>query len=161
MSNDTSGSGTPLAIISSGQVSLSKRVNEKFPPWTELLSTHEITRLMRPHRWILKALTLLGRFPEHERFRSHPIGWRRCDIEAWLRSVRRTRRTQRQTSRRFRCGARLQRRTRRFCKHARRVERLDKLPDSASPTHQISLFSRRDKRMSVTLPLTFDERSQP
>jgi predicted DNA-binding transcriptional regulator AlpA len=87
MSTQISGSGTPFAAITrSGQVSLSKWVNEKLPPWTELLTAHEVARLTRRHRWILSALTLLGRFPKQERFRGRAIGWKRHDVERWLRS---------------------------------------------------------------------------
>jgi predicted DNA-binding transcriptional regulator AlpA len=86
MSTEVSGSGTPVAITRSGQPSLSKWVNEKLPPWTELLTAHEVVRLTRRHRWILSALTLLGRFPKQERFRGRAIGWKRHDVERWLRS---------------------------------------------------------------------------
>jgi hypothetical protein len=86
MSTEASGSGTPVAPVRSGRVSLSKWVNEKLPPWTELLSAHEVARLTRRHRWILSALTLLKGFPKQERFRGRGIGWHRRDVERWLRS---------------------------------------------------------------------------
>lgn len=86
MSTEVSGTRTPPALTHAGQVSLSKWVNEALPPLTELLSAHEVARLARRHRWILATLTLLGRFPKQERFRGRAIGWKRRDIERWLRS---------------------------------------------------------------------------
>lgn len=84
-----SGAGMPAAIVRSGDVSLSKWVNEKFPSLNEILSAHEVARLTRRHRWVLAALTLLGRFPKQQRFRGRAIGWRRGDLDLWLREKRR------------------------------------------------------------------------
>lgn len=84
-----SGAGMPTAIVRSGDVSLSKWVNEKFPSLNEILSAHEVARLTRRHRWVLVALTLLGRFPKQQRFRGRAIGWRRGDLDPWLRKKRR------------------------------------------------------------------------
>ena len=50
------------------RVSLSKWANERFPSFQELLTAHEVARLTRRHRWVLAALTLLGRFPRKQRF---------------------------------------------------------------------------------------------
>ena len=57
------------------RVLLSRRVNEPFPPLNLVLSAHDVARLTRRHRWVLYALTALGRFPKQQRFRGHPIGW--------------------------------------------------------------------------------------
>lgn len=84
MSTNTVGSGTRTTIVPASDVSLSKWVNEKLPAWHEILSTHEVARLTRRHRWILATLTLLGRFPRPQRFRGRTIGWRRRDVERWL-----------------------------------------------------------------------------
>jgi integrase len=44
------------------RVTLSKWVNERFPPWEQLLSAHDVARLTRRPRWVLLGLMLLGRF---------------------------------------------------------------------------------------------------
>jgi predicted DNA-binding transcriptional regulator AlpA len=86
MSTDTSGSGTTPAtvIIHARNISLSKWVNEQYPPWTELLSAHEVARLTRRHPWVMTARTILGRFPKQQRFRGRRVGWRRSQLADWL-----------------------------------------------------------------------------
>lgn len=85
MSTDASGSGTPAASsVRRANVSLSKWVNERLPSWHDTLSTNEVARLTRRHRWILQALALLGYFPKAERFHGRRIGWRRADVKHWL-----------------------------------------------------------------------------
>jgi predicted DNA-binding transcriptional regulator AlpA len=80
MSTDASGPGT----ISPVTVSVSRWVNERYPPWTELLTSHEVACLTRRHRWILAAMALMGRFPQRFRIHGRPIGWLRTDVECWL-----------------------------------------------------------------------------
>ncbi len=70
------------------RVLLSTRVNEPFPPLNQVLSAHDVARLTRRHRWVLYALTALGRFPKQQRYRGHPIGWHRRDLAYWLESKR-------------------------------------------------------------------------
>ncbi len=77
---------TPVAPAA--RVLLSKRLNEPFPPLNQVLSAHDVARLTRRHRWVLYALTILGRFPKQQRFRGHPIGWHRRDLASWLESKR-------------------------------------------------------------------------
>lgn len=82
-------SNTPESVAASSascrseDVSLSKWVNEPLLPWTEILSADEVARLTRRHRWMLRLLTLLGRFPQVRRFRGRVIGWQRKDVEQW------------------------------------------------------------------------------
>jgi predicted DNA-binding transcriptional regulator AlpA len=66
------------------RVSLSKWVNESLPSFQELLTSHEVARLTRRHRWVLAALTVAGCFPLKQRFHGRSIGWRRNDVERWL-----------------------------------------------------------------------------
>lgn len=66
------------------KVRLSRRVNEHFPPLEQTLSAHDVARLTRRHRWVLYALTALGRFPKPQRFRGKAIGWHRRDLANWL-----------------------------------------------------------------------------
>lgn len=83
-------SNTPESVAASSascrseDVSLSKWVNEPLLPWTEILSPDEVVRLTRRHRWMLRLLTLLGRFPPVLRLRGRVIGWLRNDVEQWL-----------------------------------------------------------------------------
>lgn len=85
MSTATSGSGTPATpVLRTNNVSLSRWVNEPFPPWNDILTAHEVARLTRRHRWIVSTLTLLGRFPKKQRFRGRRIGWLRSDVVHWL-----------------------------------------------------------------------------
>jgi predicted DNA-binding transcriptional regulator AlpA len=65
-------------------VSLSKWVNESLPPWNDLLSAHEVARLTRRRRWLVHALTLLGRFPKQQRFHDHAVGWAKHEVLKWL-----------------------------------------------------------------------------
>jgi predicted DNA-binding transcriptional regulator AlpA len=69
-------------------VPLSRWVNEPFPAWSEILTSHEVARLTRRHRWILSALSFVGRFPKKREFHGRPIGWVRTDVNHWLRGRR-------------------------------------------------------------------------
>lgn len=73
----------PLAAIRDN-ISLSKWVNERFPPWEELLTTREVARLTRRPRWMLLSMTALGRFPVKHRFRGRSIGWLRGNVLDWI-----------------------------------------------------------------------------
>src|SRR5213082_96940 len=66
------------------RVTLSKWVNERFPPWEQLLSAHDVARLTRRPRWVLLGLMLLGRFPRKQCFHSRRIGWLRDDVLDWI-----------------------------------------------------------------------------
>ena len=66
------------------RVTLSKWVNERFPPWEQLLSAHDVARLTRRPRWVLLGLTLLGRFPRKHCFHGRRIGWLRDDVLDWI-----------------------------------------------------------------------------
>jgi hypothetical protein len=68
----------------SNKVSLSPWVNERFPPWGQLLSAHDVARLTRRPPWLLASLTLLGCFPRKCRYRGRGIGWLRSDVLRWL-----------------------------------------------------------------------------
>jgi hypothetical protein len=66
------------------RVTLSKWVNERFPPWEQLLSAHDVARLTRRPRWVLLGLMLLGRFPTKQCFHGRQIGWLRDDVLDWI-----------------------------------------------------------------------------
>ena len=68
----------------SDRVTLSKWVNERFPPWEQLLSAHDVARLTRRPRWVLLGMMLLGRFPRKHCFHGRRIGWLRDDVLDWI-----------------------------------------------------------------------------
>jgi predicted DNA-binding transcriptional regulator AlpA len=72
------------ATVTPADVPLSRWVNERFPAWNEILTSHDVARLTRRHRWILTALSLVGRFPKKRQFHGRPIGWMRIDVDQWI-----------------------------------------------------------------------------
>jgi predicted DNA-binding transcriptional regulator AlpA len=70
--------------IAPSAVPLSRWVNEPFPAWSEILTSHEVARLTRRHCWTLAALSLFGQFPKKLHFRGRPIGWLRAEVDEWL-----------------------------------------------------------------------------
>lgn len=68
----------------STRVSLSPWVNELFPGWDQLLSSHDVARLTRRPKWVLLGMIVLGRFPRKRRFHGRRIGWLRSDVLAWV-----------------------------------------------------------------------------
>lgn len=172
MSTEISGPGAPATISRSGQVSLSRWVNEKLPPLTQLLSAHEVARLTRRHRWMLSALALLGRFPRQERFRGRAIGWHRRNVEQWMLSKSRvapcteappapfpaahTLLTYHTRYRRRSCAGSLANRVR--CSRRVRRRRWHGRISAAKPLPEPS---RRPAVASATLPLKLEERGEP
>src|SRR5689334_25102444 len=67
----------------SANAQLSPWVNERFPPWSEVLTAHHVARLTRRHPWTIRTLTFFGRFPKRRVFRSRAIGWLRSEVEEW------------------------------------------------------------------------------
>lgn len=65
-------------------LTISRFVNEPWPEWAPLLSAHEVARLTRRSRFVLKALALLGRFPRERQFRGRGIGWHAADVQRWM-----------------------------------------------------------------------------
>src|SRR6266513_5776010 len=63
---------------------LSKWVNERFPPWEQLLSARDVARLTCRRRWVLSGLMPLGLFPKRLQYQGRPIGWNREDVLDWL-----------------------------------------------------------------------------
>jgi hypothetical protein len=79
-------------------VTLSRWINEPYPPLTELLSAHDVARLTRRPRWLLVGLELIGRFfPERRGFeeelsagggRMCSSGWRELSRTSAIRRAR-------------------------------------------------------------------------
>lgn len=72
------------ATVTEADVPLSPWVNERFPAWNEILTSHDVARLTRRHRWFLSALSFVGRFPKKHHFHGRPIGWLRTDVHQWI-----------------------------------------------------------------------------
>jgi len=106
MTCDSMGFGATRPVT----VTVSRWVNERFPPWSELLTSHEAARLARRHRWTLSALALLGCFPRKVRYHGRSLGWLRSEVECWLgRNHRRS--AELREGRQFKCSGRRNRRT--------------------------------------------------
>ena len=72
-------------------LTISRWVNEPYPPLVELLSAHDVARLTRRPRWILIGLGLIGQFPKRRRLRGEWVGWYRTEVLEWIeRSLRST-----------------------------------------------------------------------
>ena len=85
MSTDKFQSELPMAATNlKGNVSVSRWVNEAYPAWNEILSSHDVARLTRRNRWVLSAMAALRRFPPKRKFRGRPVGWHRGDVVRWL-----------------------------------------------------------------------------
>ena len=65
-------------------LAISPWVNEPLPPLAELLSTHDVARLLRRPSWVLLGLSLIGRFPRKLRFHGRRVGWCRSEIIDWM-----------------------------------------------------------------------------
>jgi hypothetical protein len=75
MSTDEFQSELPMATTNlKAGVSISKWVNEAYPPWDEILSAHDVARLTRRHRWLLSAMAALRRFPRKRKFHGRAVG---------------------------------------------------------------------------------------
>ena len=66
-------------------ISLSRWVNERPPALGQILTAHDVARLIRRPKWALSALVLMGRLPSRLRVHGRPVGWHRTDVEQWLR----------------------------------------------------------------------------
>lgn len=65
-------------------VSLSRWVNEPLPPWTEILTAHDVARLIRRPPWLVAGMAAIGRFPKKRSFQGRKIGWLKTDILDWM-----------------------------------------------------------------------------
>jgi predicted DNA-binding transcriptional regulator AlpA len=78
--------GRPLAEPASlaPRVAISPFLDEQFPSLDQLLTAHDVARLVRRPRWYFCGLALLGRFPAKRRFRGRWAGWMRSDVSQWM-----------------------------------------------------------------------------
>ena len=88
-SHDALAGPAPLSVLPKAHVRISPWVNERPPPWRDILTAHDVTRLTRRSHTTILALTLIGRFPGKQRFQGRNVGWLRSDILDWMtRSLR-------------------------------------------------------------------------
>jgi predicted DNA-binding transcriptional regulator AlpA len=66
------------------EVVLSRWVNERCPPLTEILTARDVARLTRRPCWLLLGLSLIGHFPRRAVYRGRPVGWCRSEVIAWM-----------------------------------------------------------------------------
>jgi hypothetical protein len=86
MQGKSSGLGISLGTRSPDSVSpsLSPWINDEFPRWSDLLTTHDVARLTRRPAWVVSGLALIGRLPKRVRFHGRGIGWKRHEIHKWM-----------------------------------------------------------------------------
>src|SRR5271170_2275060 len=66
------------------RVSISRWVNEPYPAWEQILTAHDVARLIRRPPWMLCSMAAIGQFPKKMRFRGKNIGWLKADILEWM-----------------------------------------------------------------------------
>jgi len=66
------------------RVSISRWVNEPYPAWDQILTAHDVARLVRRPPWMLSSMAAVGQFPRKLRFRGKKIGWLKADIFEWM-----------------------------------------------------------------------------
>ncbi len=78
--------GRPLAEPASlaPRIAISPFLDEQFPSLDQLLTAHDVAKLVRRPRWYFCGLALLGRFPAKRRFRGRWAGWMRSDVSLWM-----------------------------------------------------------------------------
>ena len=68
------------------RVSISRWVNEPYPAWDCILTAHDVARLIRRPRWLLRGLVAIGQIPRSRHFHGKHIGWLKADIFEWMAS---------------------------------------------------------------------------
>jgi predicted DNA-binding transcriptional regulator AlpA len=84
------------------RVSISRWVNEPYPAWDQILTAHDVARLIRRAPWVISSMAAVGQFPQRQRFRGKKIGWLKADVLEWIAQTSRHRvaRSSEQTIRR-------------------------------------------------------------
>lgn len=86
MTTDAVGSGaiTRAANDETATIALPEWANEKSPSLGEILSARDVERITRRHRWMIRTLTMFGRFPKQRTFHGRAIGWAKDEVLGWL-----------------------------------------------------------------------------
>ena len=66
------------------RISISRWVNEPYPEWDQILTAHDVARLVRRPPWVLSSMAAVRHFPRKQRFRGKEIGWLKADILEWM-----------------------------------------------------------------------------
>jgi predicted DNA-binding transcriptional regulator AlpA len=66
------------------RVSISRWVNEPYPAWDQILTAHDVARLIRRSPWVFSSMAAIGQFPQKQRFRGKKVGWLKADILEWI-----------------------------------------------------------------------------
>jgi hypothetical protein len=66
------------------RVLISRWVNEPYPAWDQILTAHDLSRLIRRPPWVIKSMAAVGQFPQRQRFRGKKVGWLKADILEWM-----------------------------------------------------------------------------
>jgi hypothetical protein len=72
------------AVCIRQRVSISRWVNEPYPAWEQILTAHDVARLIRRPPWLFSSLAAVGQFPQRQLFRGKKIGWLKADILEWM-----------------------------------------------------------------------------
>jgi hypothetical protein len=65
------------------EITISRWVNEPLPAWDQVLTAHDVARLLRRPPWLLCGMALLRRFPKKRRFHGLKMGWLKSDVVDW------------------------------------------------------------------------------
>lgn len=76
--------GIETDVCGRQRVSISQWVNEPYPAWDQILTAHDVARLIRRPPWVFSTMAAVGKFPQRQRFRGKKIGWLKADILEWM-----------------------------------------------------------------------------
>jgi Prophage CP4-57 regulatory protein (AlpA) len=83
--------GTETGVRAPKRVLISRWVNEPYPAWDQILTAHDVARLIRRPPWVVRSLAAVGQFPQRQRFRGKKVGWLKVDILEWMARTNRRR----------------------------------------------------------------------
>jgi predicted DNA-binding transcriptional regulator AlpA len=72
------------AVCVRQRVSISRWVNEPYPAWDQILTAHDVARLIRRPPWVFSSMAAVGQFPQRQRFRGKKVGWLKADVLEWM-----------------------------------------------------------------------------
>src|SRR5271167_2089828 len=84
MSTNSVRDGVETGVCLRQRVSISRWVNEPYPAWDQILTAHDVARLIRRPPWVFNSMAAVGQFPQRQRFRGKKIGWLKADILEWM-----------------------------------------------------------------------------
>jgi predicted DNA-binding transcriptional regulator AlpA len=100
MSTNSVRDGSETGVCLRQRVSISRWVNEPYPAWDQILTAHDVARLIRRSPWVFSSMASVGQFPQRQRLRGKKIGWLKADILEWMARTHRVARSTDKTIRR-------------------------------------------------------------